>query len=63
MIIQASDCSQASRTVQRRAARPDFSDRISDDLDDDCAGDAADTLRMIELSGMLGLQSGMLDAE
>lgn len=51
-----------SHTVEREASRP-----YRDDLADDCPngdsdGDIAEICRMIELSGMIGLECGLFEA-
>lgn len=60
-----------SRTIHRaapwRPSRPQplgrFGEELVDELDANPAGDAADTLRMIELSGMIGFAPGLIEAD
>ena len=64
MIAHTRDSSPFSRSPRGPAWRPDPIDDFGDDLDgEEGAGEAADTLRMIELSGMVGIEPRLFDAE
>lgn len=62
MIIHTWHRNHLSHTVEPEASRP-----FRDDLADDCPngdsdGDIAEICRMIELSGMIGLECGLFEA-
>ena len=62
MIIHAEYRNHVSHAVEREASlllRGDLTDSPDDDTDDD----AAEICRMIELSGMIGLECGLLGGE
>jgi hypothetical protein len=62
MIIRAEYRNHVSHTFEREAAlllRGDLADSPGDDTDDD----AAEICRMIELSGMISLECGLLGSE
>ena len=67
MIAIAKSSQPAGHAAPWHTSRPQpidlFAGDLADELDADPAGDAADTLRMIELSGMIGFAPGLFEAE
>jgi hypothetical protein len=63
MIINAQYRNHVSYASEREASRLLLGELADDGLDDDLAGDAAEVCRMIELSGMIGLECGLLEGE
>ena len=63
MIIHALYGNHVSHAVEREASRLLRGDLADSCLDDDTDGDAAEICRMIELSGMISLECGLLGGE
>ena len=63
MIIHAGYRHPVSHVVEREASRLLGGDLADSCLDDDIDDDAAEICRMIELSGMIGLECGLLGGE
>lgn len=63
MIINAQYRNYVSYAVERETSRLLLGDHSGDCPDDDPSGDASEICRMIELSGMIGLECGVLEGE
>ena len=63
MIINVQYPNHISYAVEREAHRLLLGELADDCLDDDLAGDAGEICRMIELSGMIGLECGLLEGK
>ncbi|TMH27399.1 MAG: hypothetical protein E6H66_23530 [Betaproteobacteria bacterium] len=63
MIINAQYPNHISYAVEREASRLLLGELADDCPDDDLDGDTAEICRMIELSGMIGLECGLLEGE
>jgi hypothetical protein len=63
MIINAQYPYHVSYAAEREASRLFLGEHADDCLDDDFAGDAAEICRMIDLSGMIGLECGLLEGK
>ena len=63
MIINAQFRNHVSHAAEREASRLLPGDPAGDYPDDDLSGDTAEICRMIEMSGMIGLECGLLDGE
>jgi hypothetical protein len=63
MIINAQYRNHVSYPGGREASRVLLGELADDSFDDDLAGDAAEVRRMIELSGMIGLECGLLEGD
>ena len=63
MIINARYRNPVSYPDKQQASRVLLGEPADDCLDDDLAGDAAEICRMIELSGMIGLECGLLEGD
>jgi len=62
MIIHTWYRNHVSHTGEPEASRPFRGDFADDCPDDDSDGDIAEICRMIELSGMIGLECGLFEA-
>ena len=63
MIIDASYRNHMSHAVEREASHLLQGDLSDNDPDGDTDGDRAEVCRMIELSGMISLECGLLRGE
>ena len=63
MIVQAQYREHISYSVERAASRQLQGEFAADFDDDDFDGDAAEICRMIELSGMIGLECSVLQGD
>ena len=63
MIINAQYRNHVSYAVEREASRLLLGEIAGDCPDVDPSGDAAEVFRMIELSGMIGMECGLLECE
>ena len=63
MMINAQYPDHISYAFEREASLLLLGELADDCFDDDLAGDAAEICRMIDLSGMIGLERGLLEGK